>query len=206
MIDIGLNLTSSQFDHDRAAVMQRALDAGVEAVILTGTDLPGSVEAAELAVQWPGQAFATAGVHPHDAKHWNAESADTLRHLASQPQVVAIGECGLDFNRDFSPRAAQEHAFSAQLALAAELGMPVFMHCRDAHERFVALLRPWLPHLPAAVLHCFTGNAEELDECLALGLHIGITGWVCDERRGQDLRRLVPRIPTGRLMIETQAG
>lgn len=205
MIDIGLNLTSSQFDHDRLEVMQRALAAGVEAVILTGTDLPGSAEAAALATHWPGQAFATAGIHPHDARHWNEQSAATLRQLASQPQVVAIGECGLDFNRDFSPRPDQEHAFSAQLALAAELGLPVFMHCRDAHARFVALLRPWLPRLRGAVLHCFTGTADELDECLALGLHIGITGWVCDERRGQDLRTLVPRIPAGRLMIETDA-
>ena len=119
--------------------------------------------------------------------------------------MVAIGECGLDFNRDFSPRPEQEAAFSAQLELAAELQLPVFMHCRDAHARFVALLEPWLPRLPAAVLHCFTGNGDELAECLALGLHIGITGWVCDERRGEELRTLVPRIPAGRLMIETDA-
>ena len=205
MIDIGLNLTSSQFDHDRLEVMQRALAAGVEAVILTGTDLPGSAEAAALATHWPGQAFATAGIHPHDARHWNEQSAATLRQLASQPQVVAIGECGLDFNRDFSPRPDQEHAFSAQLALAAELGLPVFMHCRDAHARFVALLRPWLPRLRGAVLHCFTGTADELDECLALGLHIGITGWVCDERRGLELRELLPVIPADRLLLETDA-
>ena len=205
MIDIGLNLSNPQFDADRDAVVQRARDAGVEALILTGTDLAESRAAAELAQRWPGYAFSTAGVHPHDARHWDEHSADTLRQLAASPQVVAIGECGLDFNRDFSPRPAQEAAFSAQLALAAELQLPVFMHCRDAHARFVALLEPWLPRLPAAVLHCFTGNGDELDECLALGLHIGITGWVCDERRGEELRTLVPRIPAGRLMIETDA-
>lgn len=205
MIDIGLNLSNPQFDADRDAVVQRARDAGVEALILTGTDLAESRAAAELAQRWPGYAFSTAGVHPHDARHWDEHSADTLRQLAASPQVVAIGECGLDFNRDFSPRPAQEAAFSAQLALAAELQLPVFMHCRDAHARFVALLEPWLPRLPAAVLHCFTGNGDELAECLALGLHIGITGWVCDERRGEELRALVPRIPAGRLMIETDA-
>jgi TatD DNase family protein len=205
MIDIGLNLGNSQFSHDRDAVVQRACDVGVEALILTGTDLAESAAAAELAQRWPGYAFSTAGVHPHDARHWDAQSADRLRELARQPQVVAIGECGLDFNRDFSPRPQQEAAFSAQLALAAELNLPVFMHCRDAHERFIALLAPWLPQLPAAVLHCFTGNRTELEQCLELGLHIGITGWVCDERRGEELRGLVPLIPAGRLMIETDA-
>ena len=205
MIDIGLNLSNPQFDADREAVVQRARDAGVEALILTGTDLAESRAAADLAQRWPGYAFSTAGVHPHDARHWDAASGDALRQLASLPQVVAIGECGLDFNRDFSPRPEQEAAFSAQLELAAELQLPLFMHCRDAHARFVALLEPWLPRLPAAVLHCFTGNGDELAECLALGLHIGITGWVCDERRGEELRALVPRIPAGRLMIETDA-
>ena len=205
MIDIGLNLSNPQFDADRDAVVQRARDAGVEALILTGTDLAESRAAADLAQRWPGYAFSTAGVHPHDARHWAAASGDALRQLASLPQVVAIGECGLDFNRDFSPRPEQEAAFSAQLELAAELQLPVFMHCRDAHARFVALLEPWLPRLPAAVLHCFTGNGDELAECLALGLHNGITGWVCDERRGEELRTLVPRIPAGRLMIETDA-
>ncbi len=105
----------------------------------------------------------------------------------------------------FPPRPVQDAVFDAQLALAAELGMPVFLHCRDAHSRFIEILRPWLPRLPGAVLHCFTGSDEELDECLALGLHIGVTGWLCDERRGQLLREQVARIPAGRLMIETDA-
>ena len=144
MIDIGLNLSNPQFDADRDTVVQRAHDAGVEALILTGTDLAESQAAARLASLWPGYAFSTAGVHPHDARHWDAASGDALRQLAMLPQVVAIGECGLDFNRDFSPRPAQEAAFSAQLELAAELQLPVFMHCRDAHARFVALLEPWL--------------------------------------------------------------
>lgn len=132
MIDIGLNLGNAQFAHDQDAVVQRARDAGVEALILTGTDLAESAAAAELAQRWPGYAFSTAGVHPHDARHWDSQSAQALRELATQPQVVAIGECGLDFNRDFSPRPAQEAAFSAQLELAAELQRPVFLHCRDA--------------------------------------------------------------------------
>lgn len=118
---------------------------------------------------------------------------------------MAIGECGLDFNRNFSTPAEQENAFTAQLALAAELGMPVFMHCRDAHERFLALLEPWLDKLPGAVLHCFTGSRQEALDCLERGLYLGITGWVCDERRGLELRELLPVIPADRLLVETDA-
>ncbi|SUB74048.1 Deoxyribonuclease TatD [Pluralibacter gergoviae] len=131
--------------------------------------------------------------------------AEAVRRLAARPEVVAIGECGLDFNRNYSTPQAQEQAFSAQLALAAELNLPVFLHCRDAHQRFIALLAPWLDKLPGAVVHCFTGTRDELEACLAHGLYIGITGWVCDERRGVELRELLPLIPADRLLIETDA-
>lgn len=205
MIDIGVNLTSSQFDKDREAVLARAHAAGVTGLILTGTSLTESRAVAELAAERPGFCYATAGVHPHDAKTFDDTTLNELRELATQPQVVAIGECGLDFNRDFSPRPRQEAAFEAQLALAAELQLPVFMHCRDAHERFMAILSPWRDRLPAAVLHCFTGTEDELNDCLALDLHIGITGWICDERRGRELQRLVSLIPPERLMMETDS-
>jgi Tat protein secretion system quality control protein TatD with DNase activity len=132
MIDIGLNLTSSQFAGEQADLVERARAAGVEALILTGTDLAGSRESAALAARWPGYCFSTAGVHPHDAKSVDEATLPALRELAALPQVVAIGECGLDYNRDFSPRPVQDAVFDAQLALAAELGMPVFLHCRDA--------------------------------------------------------------------------
>ncbi|WP_107852773.1 3'-5' ssDNA/RNA exonuclease TatD [Oceanimonas marisflavi] len=205
MIDIGVNLTSSQFDKDREAVLERALAAGVTGLVLTGTSLAESRAVAELAAAYPGLCYATAGVHPHDASTFDDRTLNELRELAALPQVVAVGECGLDFNRDFSPRPQQEAAFEAQLALAAELQLPVFMHCRDAHERFMAMLAPWRDKLPAAVLHCFTGSEAELKDCLALDLHIGITGWICDERRGAELQRLVSLIPAERLMIETDS-
>ncbi|WP_394213097.1 3'-5' ssDNA/RNA exonuclease TatD [Enterovibrio calviensis] len=205
MIDIGVNLTSSRFDKDRDDVVARAKEAGVTAMLLTGTDLESSPQAAALAAQYSDFAYSTAGVHPHDAKTVEDMALPTIRELASLPHVVAIGECGLDFNRDFSPRPQQEAVFEAHLRLAAELNMPVFLHCRDAHERFMAILTPWLPQLPGAVLHCFTGSEQELRECLEAGLYIGITGWVCDERRGEALRAIVPLIPDDRLMIETDA-
>ncbi|GHA19984.1 3'-5' ssDNA/RNA exonuclease TatD [Oceanisphaera arctica] len=205
MIDIGVNLTNSQFDKDRDQVIIRAKAAGISALVLTGTNLEESRAVADYAATEPGFCYATAGIHPHDAKTFDGQSLSVLRALAAQPQVVAIGECGLDYNRDFSPRPQQDAVFEAQLELAAELQLPVFMHCRDAHDRFLDILRPWRSRLPAAVLHCFTGSEAELRGCLALDLHIGITGWICDERRGQELQRLVSLIPDHRLMIETDS-
>ncbi|MFI8416243.1 3'-5' ssDNA/RNA exonuclease TatD [Serratia sp. NPDC078593] len=205
MFDIGVNLTSSQFAKDCPLVVERAREAGVTGMLITGTDVQESQVASELAQNYRQFCWSTAGVHPHHANEWNDRAAAQIRSLAARPEVVAIGECGLDFNRNFSTPAEQETAFTAQLALAAELQMPVFLHCRDAHERFVTLLAPWLGKLPAAVVHCFTGSAEELAACLSLGLSVGITGWVCDERRGLELRALLPQIPAARLLLETDA-
>ncbi|RXJ72615.1 3'-5' ssDNA/RNA exonuclease TatD [Veronia nyctiphanis] len=205
MIDIGVNLTSSQFSADRDDVVQRGKEAGVSAMILTGTDIESSTEAQALAALYPGYCFSTAGVHPHDAKTIDDLSLPQIRELAASPQVVAIGECGLDFNRDFSPRPQQEAVFEAQLSLAVELDMPVFLHCRDAHARFSDIFRKYQDKLAGAVLHCFTGDKDALTDCLDMGMSIGITGWVCDERRGADLQKLVAYIPADRLMIETDA-
>ena len=204
MFDIGVNLTSSQFAKDHADVVARAKRAGVSGMLLTGTNLHESQQALLLAQQYPG-CWSTAGVHPHDASQWQDETAEAIRELAGASDVVAIGECGLDFNRNFSTPAEQERAFTAQLALAADLMMPVFLHCREAHERFITLLDPWLNKLPGVVLHCFTGTEHEARECLARGLFIGVTGWVCDERRGLELRELLPIIPAHQLLLETDA-
>ncbi|SLM61384.1 MULTISPECIES: 3'-5' ssDNA/RNA exonuclease TatD [Dickeya] len=205
MFDIGVNLTSSQFQADREQVVARAREAGVTGLLLTGTNVEESQQAYSLACRYPGYCWSTAGVHPHDASGWHEMTAEAIYQLTAHHQVLALGECGLDFNRHFSTPAQQEQAFSAQLAIAAERAMPVFLHCRDAHERFMSILTPWLGKLPAVVLHCFTGTGDELDACLRAGLMIGITGWVCDERRGLELRALLPRIPDDRLLLETDA-
>lgn len=205
LIDIGANLTNSRFGADLDPVLKRAREAGVEHIMITGTSESVSEAALALARQHPGYLSCTAGVHPHDAKSWRADSIELLTRLAGAPEVVALGECGLDFNRDFSPRDQQRNCFEAQLALAADLGKPVFLHQRDAHEDFMHLLKRYREHLPGAVVHCFTGSREELEDYLALDCHIGITGWICDRKRGALLRELVPAIPLGRLMIETDA-
>jgi TatD DNase family protein len=201
LIDIGINLTHASFREDREQVVARGRAAGVTQLILTGTSLPGSRRALDMAREY--SLYATCGVHPHDAK--NAGDLASLRVLAADPRCVAVGECGLDFDRDFSPRPTQERVFESQLELAAELRKPVLLHERAAHARFREILARHRPQLTGAVVHCFTGSGDELDAYLALDCHIGITGWICDERRGLHLRELLTRIPPDRLMIETDA-
>src|SRR5581483_10089726 len=184
LIDIGINLTHDSYDADREAVIARARDAGVAQMIVTGASLEGSAEAIELARSRPGELFATAGVHAHHATELTSESLSVLEELARAPEVVAAGECGLDYYRDFSPRPVQQQAFHRQLELAVRVGKPVFLHERDAHEDFRAILKEHHRSLRGGVAHCFTGGKRELAAYLDLGFAIGITGWICDERRG----------------------
>jgi TatD DNase family protein len=205
LIDIGANLTHESFDADRGEVMARAARAGVGRLIVTGADLAGSRRAHELCIADPARLWSTAGVHPHHARDFDMHHRDEWKVLLEHRSTVAVGECGLDYYRNFSPVEAQRAAFIAQLEIAVEAAKPVFLHQRDAHEDFVAILRDFAPRLARGVAHCFTGNAAELDSYLGLGLSIGITGWICDERRGLGLRDVVPTIPRDRLMIETDA-
>ncbi len=205
LIDIGANLTHDSFDADREAVLARAAAAGVRRIIVTGTSVTSSVQAAELCEARPASLRATAGVHPHHATDYDAHTTATLRALLGSSAFVAVGECGLVFFRDYSPREAQRAAFAAQLELAAEVRKPVFLHQRDAHDEFVALLEPVRQRLVGGVAHCFTGGPTELAAYLDLDLFVGVTGWVCDERRGAQLRAAVPSIPLDRLLLETDA-
>lgn len=203
LIDIGINLAHESFDRDRAEVIARAQSAGVIAMIVTASTLADSARGLELCRQWPGLLRATAGVHPHHAAGFPDSDRALLADLLADPMTVAAGECGLDYYRNYSPPAEQRRAFGLQLQLALEHKLPAFLHQREAHADFMAMLREHPQLLPRAVLHCFTGDAKELDDCLAAGLAIGVTGWICDERRGQALREAVGRIPDDRLMLET---
>jgi TatD DNase family protein len=205
MIDIGVNLTNARFDKDRDELIVRAKSKGVNAMLVTGTNLSESQKALQLSIQYPDYLYSTAGVHPHDADNVSDNYLEEIRILAKNKAVKAIGECGLDFNRNFSAPKQQEKVFSEQVCLAAELQLPLFLHQRDAFPTWFRLLSPYLTSVPAMVSHCFTGNADELDQCLSAGMYIGITGWVCDERRGKSLQALIPSIPLNRLMIETDA-
>ena len=205
LVDIGVNLTHKRFRADLGDVIARARAAGVGTMVVTGTSLEGSRAAWELACTRPGALFATAGVHPHHASECGEETLADLSDLAVRPPVRAIGECGLDYDRNLSPPDVQRRWFAAQVELAADLAMPLFLHERAAHADLVAILRERRASVPAAVIHCFTGDAAELEAYLELDLHIGITGWICDDRRGSHLRDLIGRIPPDRLMIETDA-
>jgi TatD DNase family protein len=205
LTDIGCNLTHESFVSDRDAVLERALEVGVTRQVVTGADLPGSIAAAELAARHPGMLWSTAGLHPHHARAFDPAHRPDYLQLLARSTVVAVGECGLDYFRDLSPRAAQRAALIAQLEMAVQVQKPVFLHQRDAHGDFTAILADYAAYLAGGVAHCFTGGPLELEDYLALGLSIGVTGWVCDERRGATLREAVPRIPSERLLLETDA-
>ncbi|WP_369600073.1 TatD family hydrolase [Hahella sp. SMD15-11] len=204
-VDIGVNLTGRRFDRDRDRVIAEAVEQGVTHMIVTGTSVTESERALALARQYPGILTATAGCHPHHASELDDEGLERLRALQEESEVVAVGECGLDYNRDFSPRDVQRQVFEAQLEQAADARKPVFLHERDAFEDQYAILRNAMPRLVGGVAHCFTGDEAALDAWLDLGLYIGITGWVCDVRRGKPLLDLVHRIPDNRLLLETDA-
>jgi TatD DNase family protein len=205
LVDIGLNLTHESFDADRAAVMDRAVAAGVSRMLVTGSSVEHSRAALHLAREHPQWLRTTAGIHPHHAAECQPATRADLLVLLNEPEVLAVGECGLDAFRDYSTPADQERAFRLQLELAAEVRKPVFLHQRDAHDAFVAILKDHLAGLAGGVAHCFTAGVEEARVYLDLGLRIGITGWLCDERRGLHLKDVVRFVPLDRLLVETDA-
>ena len=203
LIDTHAHLDLRQFSHDRQRVIERATAAGVKAIINAGANLASSQAAVALAEAYP-QIYAAVGVHPHDAKTLTANMLEELRALALHPKVVAIGEMGLDFYRDLSPRDQQRQAFRQQLALASEIGKPVIIHDRDAHEGVMSMLRGWAEDnpMPAGVLHCFSGDLAMAQEAIELGLYISIAGPVTFTNARQ-LRELVRQLPLEALLVET---
>jgi TatD DNase family protein len=205
IVDIGLNLTHDSFARDLEPLLARAEGAGVQFMIVTGSSLAGTQAAIEMVKRYPQKLRATAGIHPHHAAEFAADQIPMLTDLLAQPEIVATGECGLDYFRNYSPHADQERVFRLQLELACKFRKPLFLHQRDAHERFVSILSEYLPKTAGGVAHCFTAGVAEANDYLAMGLYIGITGWICDERRGQHLREVVRDIPIDRILIETDA-
>lgn len=203
--DCGVNLTNSKLLRDVEGVLQRAQQAQVNKLLVIGTNLSESAAAIALCERFPEQLVATVGVHPHDTAEAPTDVINQLTQLASHPSVVAIGECGLDFNRNYSPKPVQLEVFEKQLQVAAELKLPVYLHERDAHDQQCELLERYQQDIPRMVAHCFTGGKKELARYLELGCYIGITGWLCDERRGQELQNAVVDIPADRLLLETDA-
>lgn len=205
LIDIGANLAHDSFDRDREEVLAKAHAAGVTRIVVTGSTLQSSLKAVQLSRAAADQLFATAGIHPHHAAEFCEEARSILASIGVDPAVVAIGECGLDYYRNLAPKLAQQHAFEGQLALATHLAKPVFLHQRDAHEDFTSILREHRRSIVGGVAHCFTGTRAQMEVYLEMDLYIGVTGWICDERRGADLRSAVSGLPLNRILIETDA-
>lgn len=205
LIDIGVNLTNASFKDDLDEVITRAFDAGIEQMIVTGTEAASSEAAQQLAANYSGQLFSTAGIHPHDAKTLSADTIDTIKSLTELTEVVAVGETGLDFNRNYSPPEDQIRSFEQHIELAIDTGLPMFLHERDAFNKQWEILKHYRDQLSDAVIHCFTGEKQQAFRYLDLDLYIGITGWICDERRGAHLHDFVNDIPIDRLLIETDA-
>ena len=205
LVDIGANLSHESFVDDLDEVVSAAQAAGVSHIIVTGTDQNSNEAAMSLSQAQPEIFICTAGFHPHVAESFDENARASVRALASEDKCVAIGETGLDFNRNLSAPKIQLEVFEDHLKLAAELGKPLFLHQRDAHPEFIALLRQYREQIVGGVVHCFTDNQQALEDYIALDMYIGITGWVCDERRGTDLQTLVGLIPSDRLLIETDS-
>ena len=217
LVDIGANLSHRSFKNNLSQVLQRASQAQVSQIIITGTNLVASREALRIARRYNQEQplvklYSTLGIHPHDAsrhisQNYRAELVQTLEANKATNLIVALGECGLDFDRNFSAPDDQRAVFETQLQLACEFDLPLFMHERAAAADMLTILEKHSQHKNfRGVIHCFTnGSLDVLQRYLALNLYIGITGWVCDDRRGQDLVKLIPHIPLDRLLIETDA-
>ena len=205
LIDIGLNLMHSSFKKDRLEIIEEAKKVGVSQFIITGTNVNSSKTACDYASKYPKTLFSTSGVHPHDAKTCDYSTIEELEKIAKNDCVVAIGECGLDYNRNFSPRDVQRKWFETQVELAEKLNMPLFLHEREAHEDLYNILKKHDSVVEKSVVHCFTGTKTEAENYIDLGCYIGVTGWICDMKRGGDLQEAVTAIPPEKLMIETDA-
>ncbi len=205
LIDIGVNLTNHRLLSQLEDIIQKAQNAGIIHQIITGTSIESSQQALQLTQSLPGYFSSTAGCHPHDAKDFLPEDVKKLHQLATDPSVVAIGECGLDFNRNYSPPDIQRQVFECQIEIAANVSLPLFMHQRDAHQLFIEILSSNNNNFSTGVIHCFTEGKALLKDYLDLGLYIGITGWLCDERRALDLQEAAKYIPLDRIMVETDS-
>lgn len=204
MFDICVNLQSDRFDHDREQIIEKAFQNGIEYIALTGSNLSSSYFALEYSQKDPARFCATAGIHPHEASSFTPDLWEELATLAVNPLIKAVGECGLDYFRNFSSPEIQKECFQAHIQLAKNLNKPLFLHQRDAFSPFLDVLDQENPQVPI-VVHCFTDGKAEIQELLKRGYFIGITGWICDDRRNHQLLEAIQELPLDKLMIETDS-
>ena len=204
LFDIGANLTHKSFENDFEDVIKRSLLNGVSKICITGCDLTDSRRALSLAKKFPNNLISTCGIHPHYADSFSEKSEKEIQEICNDSLVKAIGETGLDFNRNYSDKKNQIKSFLSHIKLANSLNLPMFLHQRDAHEDFMDCLNKETPRTKC-VVHCFTGKKRELFNYLDRDFYIGLTGWICDPKRGSHLEELIPLIPLKRLLIETDS-
>lgn len=203
LIDTHCHLNHEQFQADLPEVIERALAAGVERMVVVGFDLPSSEEAVRLADCFPSL-YASIGVHPHEAQTYDVTVEERLMALSKHPKVVAIGEIGLDYHYDFSPRHDQKTAFRAQLALASAVALPVIIHCREAYPNVLDELAQAGVEKTGGVMHCWTGTASEAEQALGLELSLGFGG-VLTFKNADALREIAASMPLSRILVETDA-
>ncbi|KAL1129816.1 hypothetical protein AAG570_012760 [Ranatra chinensis] len=207
LVDVGANLTNKKFGRDLESVISRAKDAGVQKVIVSSSSLKGSKEALRLSRIYPGTLYATAGVHPHDAKSWTEGTLEELRDIAEGCECVAVGECGLDYNKNFTPPDVQREVFRKQVELACQLRKPLIVHEKDAHDDLVIILEEYQGRLPPVVLHSYTGNGTQAEKYLQMGLYLGITGFICKDNSENGIQALLEerRMPLEQLLVQTDS-
>ena len=203
MFDIGANLTSSHFSDDLDEVLNDSLAAGVEKICITSSNLEDVKNAKKITERYEN-IYYSVGFHPHNAKDFKIEYLNGMSTHLNDPKAICLGEMGLDFNRNFSSKEEQILCFESQLDLADSIIKPLFLHQRDAHEEFLGILDNYKFN-QNLIVHCFTGNLFELEDYLKRDFYIGITGWVCDLKRGKELRECIKHIPEDKLLIETDS-
>jgi TatD DNase family protein len=203
MFDIGANLTSSHFSKDLDVVLNDSLTAGVEKICITSSNLDDVKNAKKISEKYKNLYYSV-GFHPHNAKDFKIEFLKDMSFYLNDPKAICLGEMGLDFNRNFSSKEEQILCFESQLSLASSISKPLFLHQRDAHEEFLSVLDNHKFN-QKLIVHCFTGNLSELEDYLKRDFYIGITGWVCDLKRGKELRKCIDQIPEDKLLIETDS-
>ena len=201
--DIGLNLFSKQFRNPEEII--RNAEANQVVCVLTGTSTKANKQVADFVFKHES-VYGTAGIHPHNADTAMKDDFELIENIiTSNPRIVAVGECGLDYDRMYSTRDNQIRCLEKHINLAEKLDKPLILHERSASDDFKKRFKNHKELCKKSVVHCFTGNRYVLDDYLNMGFSIGITGWVCDDKRGKELREAVKLIPLDRILIETDA-
>ncbi|MDA9636474.1 TatD family hydrolase [SAR86 cluster bacterium] len=204
LFDIGANLTHESFNIDLNEIINEFIESNINKICITGCDINDSKKALSIAQSFPENLISTCGIHPHYADKFNDSSAEEIKKIAENNLVKAIGETGLDFNRNYSSKKNQINSFQKHIGIANELKMPLFLHQRDSHKDFLNCIEIAKPETNC-VVHCFTGSKIEMTDYLNLGFYIGLTGWICDPKRGAHMEEFISDIPLEKLLIETDS-